>query len=363
MKDLRKKNWLALGGGQICNKFVKEYKEFEIEKKITLILDNNKEKYDTQLEIYDQVIDIISIQKFCLSYPVDDFLILITCIDFLSVYRQLQQIEDLKNVECCVYLFVECMTHEFKEKNRYYPKNLRVYEKPIIPKVIHYCWFGGEEIPAQNKKWIASWKKFCPDYEIVEWNESNYDISKNRYMREAYQEKKWGFVPDYARLDIIYQYGGIYLDTDVEIIRNLDELLYQDAYVGIDKSKKISLGLGFGARPGFNLFKKLMDEYDDRSFYNSDGTPSKTAAPALQEPFFNRLGYVNNGEYQIVKGLAIYPEKILSGKCGYTGKVNPTKNTFSIHHYDASWVDKKGKTRVREIHDLFKFFDSCCEGM
>ena len=149
MKDLRKKNWLALGGGQICNKFVKEYKEFEIEKKITLILDNNKEKYDTQLEIYDQVIDIISIQKFCLSYPVDDFLILITCIDFLSVYRQLQQIEDLKNVECCVYLFVECMTHEFKEKNRYYPKNLRVYEKPIIPKDIRYCWLRGEEIPAQ----------------------------------------------------------------------------------------------------------------------------------------------------------------------------------------------------------------------
>lgn len=351
------------GGGVIFNKFLKEYKEFEFEKKITLILDNNKEKHDTQLKIHNQAINIISLQKFCLEYPIEKFLILITCEDFVSVYNQLQQIKELESVECCIFLFVKCMTHEFDENNRHYPRNLRVYDNPIIPKVIHYCWFGGKEIPEKNRKWMASWKRFCPDYEIVEWNENNYDISKNKYMWEAYQAKKWGFVPDYARLDIIYNHGGIYLDTDVEIIRNLDELLYQDAYAGVDRSKNISLGLGFGARKGFNLIKKLMDEYDNRSFYTLDGTPSKIAAPALQVEFFNKIGYINNGEYQIAEGLSVYPEKVLSGKCGFTGKINPTENTFSIHHYDGSWVDEKKRERVKEIHNLFKIFDSCGKDM
>ncbi|RKW32245.1 MAG: glycosyl transferase, partial [Lachnoanaerobaculum sp.] len=104
----------------------------------------------------------------------------------------------------------------------------------MIPKVIHYCWFGGKPLPKIARKCIQSWKRFCPDYEIVEWNEKNYDIHKNSYMEEAYLQKKWGFVPDFARLDIIYQNGGIYLDTDVELIRPLDELLYHRAYMGFE---------------------------------------------------------------------------------------------------------------------------------
>ena len=94
----------------------------------------------------------------------------------------------------------------------------------MIPKKIHYCWFGGNPMPEKDKKCIESWKRYCPDYEIIRWDESNYDVSKNRYMKEAYEEKKWGFVPDYARLDIIYNEGGIYLDTDVELVKNLDDL-------------------------------------------------------------------------------------------------------------------------------------------
>ena len=102
----------------------------------------------------------------------------------------------------------------------------------MIPKIIHYCWFGGAELPEKDRKCIESWKKFCPDYQIIEWNENNYDVTKNTYMYQAYQAKKWGFVPDYARLDIIYQHGGIYLDTDVELVKNLDSLLENDAFMG-----------------------------------------------------------------------------------------------------------------------------------
>ena len=118
----------------------------------------------------------------------------------------------------------------------------------MIPKIIHYCWFGGTEIPEADQKCMASWRKYCPDYTIMRWDESNYDYTKNQYMREAYEAKKWGFVPDFARLDIVYTYGGIYLDTDVEIIRNIDDLLVNSAYMGFESGgAAVNPGLGFGA--------------------------------------------------------------------------------------------------------------------
>ena len=106
----------------------------------------------------------------------------------------------------------------------------------MIPKIIHYCWFGGNPLPESAKKCIDSWKKYCPNYEIREWNETNYDLSSNHYMEEAYSRKIWGFVPDYARLDIVYQHGGIYMDVDVEVVRSMDELLNNAFYMGIEKS-------------------------------------------------------------------------------------------------------------------------------
>ena len=100
----------------------------------------------------------------------------------------------------------------------------------MIPKVIHYCWFGGNPLPDEAKRCIDSWKKYCPDYKIIEWNESNYDVNSNEYMKAAYNEKKWAFVSDYARVDVVYRYGGIYMDTDVELIKPLDKFLYQSPY-------------------------------------------------------------------------------------------------------------------------------------
>lgn len=357
-EKLKSKKLVCFGAGKMLRNFLNEYEQFAFEKKIALIIDNDEEKSNTKINIKNEKVDIVTLKKFCASYSVKDFIILITCADCVSVYEQLQQIDKVKDVECCILKFVKSMTHERDEKNRYYPENLRLYDKPQIPKVIHYCWFGRTEIPEQNKVWMASWKKYCPDYEIVEWNEDNYDVASNVYMCEAYKAKKWGFVSDYARLDIVYNYGGIYLDTDVEVIKNLDDLLYQNAFVGIDASKRISLGLGFGARPRFELIKELMDEYNNRSFYFPDGTINITAAPTLQIPFFSKLGYVNNGEYQKIGNLSIYPEKVLSGKSNVTGAVNPTENTFSIHHYDGSWNSEEKKERVRKDQELYKIFDS-----
>ena len=156
-----------------------------------------------------------------------------------------------------------------------------------IKKVISYCWFGHNPLPEKVKICISSWKRMCPDYKIIEWNESNYDINKHPYMRDAYENKKWAFVSDYARLDIIYEHGGIYLDTDVELVRSLDTLLDCGAFLSIDKEDlSVNTGLGFGAEARNPLIKKLLSAYDNACFIKEDGSLNLKACPASQQKFW-----------------------------------------------------------------------------
>jgi len=136
----------------------------------------------------------------------------------------------------------------------------------MIPKTIHYCWFGGNPKPELVLKCIESWKKFCPDYEIIEWNESNFDVNYIPYVRDAYAAKKWAFVSDYARLKIIFDRGGIYLDTDVELKRSFNDLLQYDAWFAQDDIRWINTGLGFGARAGNQLIQRILVQRSERDF-------------------------------------------------------------------------------------------------
>lgn len=224
----------------------------------------------------------------------------------------------------------------------------------MIPKIIHYCWFGGTEIPDHDKECIESWKKFCPDYKIVRWDESNYNYTKNRYMKEAYEAKKWGFVPDYARLDIIYENGGIYLDTDVEITRNIDDLLENHAYMGFEVGGKVvNPGLGFGAEKGFPLLKRMMTEiYGNRNFKIGEGDYDTTPSPTLNANFLSGLGLRLNDQMQAIEGLQIYPSDWFCPIDTETAVFNPTENTHTIHHFHASWLtpeEKKARLRTQKL--------------
>lgn len=213
-----------------------------------------------------------------------------------------------------------------------------------IPKVIHYCWFGNNELPEKDRKCIESWKEKCPDYQIIEWNETNYDISKNDYMKEAYEAKRWGFVPDFARLDIIYQNGGIYLDTDVELIRSLDSLLEQEGFMAFEEGDAVNPGLIFGAVPKHSTIKDMMEKvYGDRHFLRKDGTYDTVASPKMATEYLLEFGLICNNEIQTVSGLRIYPKEYFCPKDYMTGITHITSNTYSIHHYNASWKTVKQK--------------------
>ena len=226
----------------------------------------------------------------------------------------------------------------------------------MIPKTIHYCWFGGGAIPEKDKQCINSWKRICPEYEIVLWNEDNYDVSRLEYMKQAYDCKKWGFVPDYARLDIIYNHGGIYLDTDVEIIKSFDELLMNKGFAGFEGNQYVALGLGFGAEKNNILIKKLMEQYENRLFIKEDGSLDTISSPMLSTIIFQEEGFIMNGEEQSLNGFTLYPTEVLCPMDYKTGKLTITENTRSIHWYNASWfteIQRRELNTKRSINKLF----------
>ena len=212
-----------------------------------------------------------------------------------------------------------------------------------IPKVIYYCWFGKGKMPALSVKCIASWKKFCPEYKIVCINEENFDINQNKYAREAYDAGMWAFASDYARLKVLYDEGGIYLDTDVELIKPLDDLIGENGYMGFDENGMISTGLGFACEKGNELVKALLGDYADISFIRPDGTYDLTPCPDRNTQTLAELGMDINNKDQIFMGIRMLPEDYLCPMKYYTGRKHITKNTYSIHHFCASWTSPAAK--------------------
>lgn len=218
-----------------------------------------------------------------------------------------------------------------------------------IPKKIHYCWFGKGEKNELFYKCLDSWKKYCPDYEIIEWNEENYNGFNNNYVKDAYKEKRWAFVSDYVRLDVVYNNGGVYLDTDVELIKSLDNLLELSAFFGVESyDLSINTGLGFGAEKNNKVLEDLLNIYKNLSFYKENKELNLTPCPFYSTTYFEKLGYKKNNETQIIKNAKIFSSEFFSPYNYKNGKMINSPNTISIHWYNASWFDEENK----KIHDM-----------
>lgn len=206
----------------------------------------------------------------------------------------------------------------------------------MIPKIIHYCWFGGAEKPKSVEKCIKSWRRYCPDYKIIEWNESNFDINQYAYTKGAYKAKKWAFVSDVARLNVVYNNGGIYLDTDVELISPLDSLLGYSSFWGFEDDRHIATGLGFGAEKGNDYVKAVLDDYSDMEF-PKDNTKGLVPCTDINTSVFEKLGVKIENKTQYIGNAVFFSTEYLCPIDYATGRKNVTKNTLSIHHYDSSW--------------------------
>lgn len=222
----------------------------------------------------------------------------------------------------------------------------------MIPKVIHYCWFGHNPLPSLAVKCIESWKKYFPDYEIKEWNEDNYDVHSIPYIHEAYEAKKYAFVSDYARFDILYRHGGLYFDTDVEVIKTMSDIITRGPFMGCEKNADginetvfgtsgiglgVNPGLGLGVHPGLELYGELLQLYAGLHFVNADGTLNLKTVVEYTTELLCKHGLRNTNEIQECAGVWIYPQEYFCPISVNDGKLRITSNTVSIHHYAQSW--------------------------
>lgn len=199
----------------------------------------------------------------------------------------------------------------------------------MIPKIIHYCWFGRGEKPKKARRCIESWKRFCPDYQIIEWNEDNFDVHMNGYTEMCVREKKWAFLSDYVRLLVLFREGGIYFDVDVELVRPIDELLQNPAYFGFETDQYVNTGLGFGAEAGSRVLKQMLAEYDELL----DGEHGVIGCPTLNTRALVKNGLILNGELQRLNNAVVYPAEYFNPYDDPTGKLFMTDKTYSIHWY------------------------------
>ena len=233
----------------------------------------------------------------------------------------------------------------------------------MIPKIIHYCWFGGKPLPKSAEKCVASWKKYLPDYEIKRWDESNFDVNAIPYTREAYAACKFAFVSDYARFWILYHYGGVYFDTDVEVIRPIDDIINRGGFLGVESNRNgiytVNPGLGFAATQGTAVIGEMVNLYSTFHFINTDGASDLKNIVEITTDYLSSKGLQNTDEIQDCCGFTIYPKDYFCPIDYDTRELKITENTRTIHHYAESWVPRSTRFKNALSRLFGKRFMSC----
>ena len=273
----------CFGAGRAFISFLDMFAHFKLESYIKAVVDNNLKITGSFKRVANGVnIPIISLQQMLNDIRPNDC-ILITTAAYEEVISQLEQIEKLNNTKFYIYSIMSIEQHDYELSRIAVPKQLSTDQKLQIPKVIHYCWFGRQQIPDQYKKWMESWKYYCPDYEIIEWNE---------------------------------------------------------AFCCFETIQCVAYGLGFGARKNNSILSELIEYYSDANFIMEDGRLNQTACPIIQTEVMQRHGLVCNGEFQVVDGMTVYPSCVLCGMSPYSFRVKKNlEDSYAIHHYAGSWVE------------------------
>lgn len=332
-KELFEKKCIIFGTGIQGQRALLFMDNWGVKNCVCAFADNAVNKQQAGVEIDGEYYEVFSAEQ--LRRVADkNIVILIASIHHREIYEQLQYL--LSEQECVCISLDEVASVELEQSE--YREVVKEYKHPVIPKIIHYAWFGGDE-PEFVQKNVAHWKEVCPEYEIIKWNEKNYDIKKNRYMFQAYERKQWGFASDYLRLDVVNQYGGIYLDTDIEMIKKPDELLYQNCFGSVDASLTMNTGSGFGAKPHSMMLEKHLEYYDKIAFVKANGLQDKTSCNTHSFRLLSEYGVRIDNKLQKVLDMWIYP-MIFQGADQHNRIRRINDQTFWVHYGNMSWFAK-----------------------
>ncbi len=335
-----RKQLVLYGAGASAKLILAAYHHRGIDSCIRFIVDGNE-----SLDGLDCVIDegfrvkIISLRHFCSDYKdkMQEVTLLLTPYYSLDIVQKLDGVCELDGVD--TYIFSLIVNKKIAKVF-----NLKESDHLLIPKKLHYFWLGGADLPEDYKKNIETWRKYCPDYEIIRWDESNYDFSKYRYAKEAMEKGQYMYATDLARKDVLYTYGGIYFDTDVELLRPIDDLLYNEAFIGIDDGGQLNSGSGLGAVKGHPAIRELLGLYDHMAFVNNDGSLNLAYNTFYETKYMIEKGFMICNEYQKINGMSCFPREVFMPE-GVVGLYdNYTANTVANHK-----INPYDKTKCREV--------------
>lgn len=321
--------------------------QIRLEQKVLFYVDKDKSKSGQSVQIGTISCEIKSPDV--LFDVAEDIVILVTNSNFYPIIEFLDTVEALRESE--VYLFPLMQLEELKHAKN--PTVIQASTDPLIPRKIHYCWFSENPIPESLQICINSWKEKCPEYEIICWNEDNYDVNQRRYTAEAYANQKYGFVADVARFDILYEHGGIYLDTDVELLKSLDEMLYQEAFIGTEKWGNINSGGGCGAVPHHPMIKALLQCREKLFFVKKDGKLNLDTNGIYETRVFLEHGFEVKNETQIVNNMTVYPPLVFHPLDYITCEQSVVPETVSVHYFSGTWMDAKEIKNRRDTQDKY----------
>ncbi len=236
------------------------------------------------------------------------------------------------------------------------PVGYRKHESPVIPRIIHAIWFSGDPMPKLYRDCLDSWKKYATDMEIKIWDLKTYKPERCLFFEQAIAEKNWAFASDYARADLLRRYGGVYMDLDVEMLRPIEDLLCNDAYMGFESTDRIECGSGMGAGPGHPILQEICESYENRPYFKADGTWDNSTCPVRYTKVIEQHGLKKNGGFQFVEDITVYPFEVLTGKSFETGIIYNTECSYTVHHHNGSWIPDPAHRAVSERYERISQF-------
>ena len=323
-------------------------KQYDLDDRVDCCIDNDKTRWNTYIRMFNRDVEIKPPD--ILRNYLGNLTVLITISRYQGAYEQLLAMKETEYFNCYI-IPAMCIENFHTEGNKGVIKSSK---EALIPKKIHYMWLGNTALPDNLKQCIDSWYKYCPDYEIIRWDESNYDVHKNVFMSQAYDNQKYGFVPDYARIELLYEHGGIYLDTDVELQRNLDDLLYQEAFCGVEKWQVLNFGGCSGAVKGHKSLEPFLESWSKRELVRCDGTLDNVSSGLIDTMIALRGGYKVNGRNQTVNGMNIYSYDYFHPYDYMSGQLEKTNDTFSIHQFHGGWLGEKAREDNQKVIKQYK---------
>lgn len=351
-RDIENKKLVVFGASVFLQVIASNYEELHLKERIEYIVDNAPDKIGTYYDVDGNMKPIRSMDHL-LQDDLDNIVLLISPQGYVrEIYRQLSEISELDRVTCYCLPVMMATNNDTPESGMISKDEYR------IPKIIHCFWFSGTPKDDMAKRCLESWRKYCPDYEIKEWTADNYDLTKNRFMYDAYKARKWAYAADYARLDTVYEYGGFYFDLDLELTNGIDDLRYADFVAGFGPIRDVELA-AFGAKKNCPLVWDMLKMYEHKNF-DPGNLPLTEVQPVIMDRFMKEKGFLINGAFQNNNNMILLHRNEFSPRDSFTGEIMNVKHSYGIHHCAGSWINrsKSDADRHSEMKEMISIF-SC----